>query len=153
MKQITEKVETLVTRFEAVDGTKFATEEQCKEWEKSYECTVNAMWNDIEKASMTSYDMYSAGCEEEIYIVKAKSIDEVTAINAYLMVVSTNENGGFFTTESIGKEMVLMLDEGCQWHNLLGTKDEILANIINNFTKLSNKVNGITEEKEEVKTE
>lgn len=71
MKQI--KVEEKYTKFyyEATDGRKFETSEECTKWEKSAKCAGLTKYKDYVVKSVTEYDLYTTGSEEyNIEIVK-----------------------------------------------------------------------------------
>lgn len=89
MKIVEEKkmVEVVSKKYVAIDGKEFSNEEDCKKWEKSYEGTVTAMFeNTINKIKVdaTFLGIPYATEEWEAYVIELHSVDEVALVNAYL---------------------------------------------------------------------
>lgn len=78
-------VETKVT-FVACDGTVFKTEEECKKYEESYECTMLTCFKKIPHLEKCGSDLYMQYANEEdvAYILKPRNIDDIYAVNRVL---------------------------------------------------------------------
>lgn len=134
----TKTVDEIVIKYEAVDGRVFENEEQCREWEKSYQCAINKMWNDIPKVAIDGYNLFPTGCGEIVYFINVRDIEDIKVINAYLrLCASTNED--LLGLDSIRKEILLVITDSC--YEILGEKELVISKIATKIFELSNKLN------------
>lgn len=80
MKQVTEKQTTTVEQilWEAIDGTRFLTEEECRKYEKSAEGVLMAKYRPLIVREHTEYTLFSVGSEEiGIDVVKPRTMEDV----------------------------------------------------------------------------
>lgn len=148
MEKFTEERKVTETRFRAKDGRVFATEEQCREYEKSYDCTIKKMWNDIPKEKTCVYNIYPNNCDDdsEAVLVKVRDIEDVKTINAYLTNLVGCGGETPLGKDDIGKEIVFLI--GYEWYSYKGTVEKHFADMMEYFTEMHNKLNGIEEPKE-----
>jgi hypothetical protein len=109
MKKI-QREETVVVRkdiYVSVDGREFTNEADCKAWESSYKCTLEASWKLIKKEEVNpcSLGLYGASEDHECYVIKPKDLNEIVLINAYIK--STTDSGEELTIEHIGQLVAL----------------------------------------------
>lgn len=102
MKRVT-KTETISkTVFEAIDGTEFTDEKKCRDWEDELQCTINAAWNKIPKATVNYSDIFWGSCEDdEIIIIKPRNIEDIKIINIKCRLSEKEA----LTQDDIGKEI------------------------------------------------
>ena len=69
-KEITTK--SIVTEYEASDGKIFKNEEDCKNWENSYKCTITNCFKKIPQISINGEYSYlnSSNCDDEVIAIK-----------------------------------------------------------------------------------
>ena len=148
MKKI-QREETVVVRKEvyvSVDGKEFENEKDCMAWESSYRGTLNKSWELMKKhkASPCGFGIPYCNEDDECYIVKPASLDEITLINAYISA-STYDNRVTLTTNHIGK--LVFLNFGYD-HDYCS--EHILADNLAKITECIAKVEAeFNEEKEE----
>lgn len=87
IKEETKVVKTQV--YVSADGKEFANEADCKSWESSYEGVLEATWKTTpkKKVSGPSFGIPSSSWDDECYVVKPKTLDEVVFLNAYIGLV------------------------------------------------------------------
>lgn len=122
--------------YEAVDGTTFSSEENCKKYEESYECSIRACFNKIPQVRTDASSLYFQGepDDSEAFMLKPRNIEDIHAINAILNFVDhTNKgNGQLVTQDDIGKTIMIcfgydgIIKNGWYW---LLRKDEYLKKI------------------------
>lgn len=117
MKKIENEVmvKTIETVYEAIDGKRFDSEEACKKWEKSYECTVKASWDKIPKQEINSCDFGLTYAEEEYdcFMVIPRNLNDITTINAFVYMHTHQD--AIMSAENIGKVMVLNFGYDYDW--------------------------------------
>ncbi len=114
----TEKRSEQVTKyydvFIANDGTEFACEKDCRNWEESGKAVANNSWKAIKK---TQIEGATAGIEanydDEVYIVVPQSEADVKAIVNYVRVTSCSEIE--LKTQDIGRAIVLNFGYDHEW--------------------------------------
>lgn len=118
MKKIENEVvvKTIETVYEAIDGNRFDSEEACKEWEKSYKCTVKVSWDKIPKQKINSCDfgLAYADCDYNCFMVIPRNMNDIVAINAFIKM-KVNTEDSFLSAENIGKAMVLNFGFDYDW--------------------------------------
>lgn len=104
MKKMQKEIKTYTDIYVSVDGREFENQEDCEAWEKSYKGTMVASWNLIEKEQVSdcSLGLPWSSDDHECYVIKPKTLDEITLINAYIQS-STYDNCAILTTNHIGK--------------------------------------------------
>lgn len=107
MKKIQREEKIYKDIYVSKDGKEFDSEAACKQWEKSYEGTLTASWNLIEKIPVCDGDLGIPWSSEdhECYVLKPKNLDEITLINAYISC-TTSDSGGL-TAQNIGNLILL----------------------------------------------
>lgn len=86
MKKIQKTVEKSITVYVADDGREFTNEQDCNNWEKSYEHTLEAGWNALRKLAISGADIGATTeyDDRECYVILPRSLEDITLINAYI---------------------------------------------------------------------
>ena len=147
MKKIQREETQVIVKdiFVSVDGKEFTNEADCKAWETSYSCTLEASWALIKKKRVFDADFGIPWSSEdnECYAISPKNLDEITLINAYIK--ATTGSDGRLTIEHIVQ--LIMLDFVCD-HDYcdIYVLSEHIDAIIRNADKLKTEM---SDEKEE----
>ena len=141
MKKIQQEVKTYKDIYVSVDGKEFSNEADCKAWETSYKGTLAASWHLIKKtdASTVNLGLPWSSDDDECYVLKPQSLEEITLINAYIQS-STGDNSSILTTGDIGHLVALNFGYDHDYCNVYVLEDN-LKNITNYMTKLENELN------------
>lgn len=76
---VTKEVKELL--YEAIDGTIFKDEAECKKYEESAECTLLVKYNPLVIKKTTEWELYKSGSDEEtVHVVKLKSKEDIDTI-------------------------------------------------------------------------
>ena len=148
MKKI-QREETVVVRkdiYVSVDGKEFENEADCKAWEKSYQGTISKSWGLVKKESVdtSNIGLPYANSDDECYVIKPKTLDDIVLINAYI-TSSTYGAEGKLTTEHIGKLLALNFGYDHDYCDVY-----IIEDHINKLKNYASELEGkLTEEKEE----
>lgn len=146
MKKIQREVVTHEDIYVSVDGKEFKNEADCKAWEKSYKGTLEASWKLIKKEEVdtSNIGLPYANSDDECYVIKPKTLDEIVLINAYI-ASSTYGNGAQLTVEHIGKMIALNFGYDHDYCDVY-----ILEDHLNNLKKYVSELEGkFNEEKGE----
>ena len=129
MKPIT-KTETIekVVAYEASDGTRFSSEDQCREYEKTAKAVVKTRFNEMLKNStnidkLCDVPLVGAGCDWNVALVHLNSESELIAANMWFEMISSSKR---FTDDMIGKDIVIGVDCYDDWAYVYGTIDECI---------------------------
>lgn len=105
-----------VTTYIANDGTEFKSEEECKKYETTAKCAVNVLFNSVPKQTTPFIGEKEpfcdfGSCDNEVYAVKIRSIDDLDAVNKYLKW-SDSEND-CLGVDAIGTIQILVYQAYC----------------------------------------
>ena len=144
MKAIT--MHETVLRYKAIDGTIFSSEEECRKYENTCKCILNAKYKDYIIVSDIEYNIFNIGSEVCILdIVKVPNQQAVDNILQMAILINTTKEAEFFDKlrERIVKCMnnndYLIIAKGenntCFWVENHSFKEYInhLNNLINSF--------------------
>lgn len=72
--------------YVAVDGKEFKNEADCKEWEKSYKCTIKQSFDKLPKFQVNGISVaFPYACSDEnVFVVEPHSLNDIILINAYV---------------------------------------------------------------------
>lgn len=131
MREITkERVVKDVIGYEANDGTRFDSKEECQKYEKSALSVVKERFKRLIVGETYEDDLMNAGCEDGIwYIIKIKNGDDVNTAAMYGSLRGCS--GAIVTDDDIGKEVVIGTYDDYFWR--VGTLDEIINRIKTSF--------------------
>lgn len=126
MKEITkEVVHTEIIGYEADDGIRFPTEDQCRKYETSAKYACKRAFEAIagECHNGTDYhEILCIGYEDEIYVVDVKDVEILKVVNMYLDTLT--DTNTFMKPEKIGQKVAISIWD----HNagaILGTRAEM----------------------------
>lgn len=149
MKKVQKEIKKHITVYEAVDGTEFNSEEECKKYEESAKCVLMTRYNKLVVKTCSEYDVFNyIGSEDEVVdIVKINSLSDIDTI---LKLIALHYPGPAEHTEWMQKREDRLADAynsnslvviGRGYENdgfyLSFTFNEVVKNI----TKISNEVN------------
>ena len=123
MKEITTTKEIWVSK----DGKEWEKEEDCKKWEESYECTMEALFGNIAKTTANTFELglpYNCN-DDECYLVKPKTMDDIVIINAYIKAVVYDSTNAVLTDKHIGKVVALNFGYGRDWCSVYEMGDHL----------------------------
>lgn len=116
MKEITKEVtKTEIVGYEANDGTKFSSAEECRKYEQTAFSVINKRFLDMkvdnEFDGETLGDAISGGwlngyCGDTFVIIEIKNEDDLRAANMYWNIV-TYRSGECFKEDMIGKRILV----------------------------------------------
>lgn len=131
--------------YVSVDGKEFTNEADCRAWEKSYRGTLEASWKLVEKKEVSGgdYGVAWTSDDDECYVIKPKTLDDIVFINAY--IEGTTCETGELTTEHIGKLIFINFGYDHDWCSVT-VLEENLAKVAERIAKLEAEFNGEKEE-------
>lgn len=108
-----ETITKQITEYEAFDGTVFTTEEECRKWEQSAKCAINANAKPLllERSYVNVYEMQPFGGEDTAYHIHPNDEKELKAITQWM---AQFDCGNLPTTDIIGKDVLVIVD-GCEY--------------------------------------
>ena len=100
MKPIEIERVTKVTRYEAIDGTTFATEEECVKYEDTAKCVLLTKYKPLVKRTASECDIFNTGSDEYMidilqYLSSESDIDILIQLHK-LYCSSRNFNDDFY---------------------------------------------------------
>ncbi len=150
MKKIIKEETRVIKReiFVAADGREFINEEDCKKWEKSYECTLRKSFEQLNIKKLSQNDIGDIGIpfaqlEDNCYLVKARNTEEVVLINAYIKMEAYSDNL-VLTTDIIDKIIILNFGYEYGWCDCY-ILEEVLKTVTKNITKQIEEFNKVEE--------
>ena len=140
MKEITTtKTITEVTGYEAFDGTRFSSRENCVKYEQSAEAAAKQIAEQY-KVSSGYADAVLPGignwCEEKVWVFRIKDANARQAVATYLRLVDCYAARNNPVTEAdIGKDVAYIIGCDEDWFYRLGTEEDIVEMIRRSMTK------------------
>ena len=100
MKPIEIEKVTKVTRYEAIDGTTFTTEEECVKYEDTAKCVLLTKYKPLVKRTVSECDIFNTGSDEYMidilqYLSSESDIDILIQLHK-LYCSSRNLNDDFY---------------------------------------------------------
>lgn len=136
--------------YVAADGTEFASEEECRKYEDTARCAINAMFEKLEMQKTfcvgDSIDMLTPfSYDDNMYAVKVRDINDVETINKWIK--AAHKDNAVLGAETIGTIQLLdMYDCSSVW--CIGTPDDLKAKYARAVDELVDKLVEKTEEGE-----
>ena len=111
MKPIEIEKVTKVTRYEAIDGTTFTTEEECVKYEDTAKCVLLTKYKPLIKRTASECDIFNTGSDEYMidilqYLSSESDIDILIQLHK-LYCSSRNFNDDFYDKMRIKLEKCL----------------------------------------------
>lgn len=149
MKKITVEKTTKVTMYQAIDGTQFTTEDECRKYEESAKCVLLTKYRPLVLNSVVENELFKgSGSEEYEYdVVKINNEQDVeTIIHLYMLYHRSDcyrsKDDAIrekVTTAYKTRDILLIGRNACgdDLFNIDYTRDEL----INNINKYCNETN------------
>ena len=144
MKEVKIEKTSYDIKWEAIDGTQFSSEEECKKYEQSAVMVLWARFLKLVVAKECEYSFFKVGCEDNsVYAIKMEAPEDVnTVMQLYLLDnpwLTTCENGEKYKNEAfeaINKAYkdkdILFVGENCEEGIfIIGTRNDMVKNLIN----------------------
>lgn len=126
MREITKEVtHTEIIGYEADDGTRFLTEEQCRKYEASAKYTCKRAFEAIAGTCHNGTDYHEVFCigyEDEMYVVDIKDADILRVINMYLDTL--DHACDLIEPDNIGRRVAISIWDHSSY-SVLGTRSEM----------------------------
>lgn len=125
--------------YEAIDGERFSSKEECEKYDKTASAVIKAKYNALVIKSNTMYSICEACNDYCVDLVKVNNEGELHSLNMYLKMVADNGYGGVFkpvASTEIGKEMMIYYGYDAEWYEIIGTKAEFLEAISKEIDKM-----------------
>lgn len=149
MEKVTVEKKVHETKYQAIDGKMFNSEDVCMNYENTLKCIARAKYNTLVVKHITEYDIIPFGNEEAyIDVVKLKTMADVETVIHLLNAYRTHSQEEIETLLNNlkkikeNKEDYLLLFAGTEydgpWYGYLGSAKEFLEkarNSIFNETK------------------
>lgn len=126
MKKIKKEVKTYKDIYVSVDGKEFDNEINCKAWEKSYEGTMAASFEKLNKVSISTVELglpWSSD-DHEAYLMRPKDLDEIVLINAYIKSI-TREDKIWIAADSIDADIVINFGYDRDWCEVISVEKHL----------------------------
>lgn len=142
MKKLTRMVETTYA-YEAADGTKFYSEEECLKYEKSAYVVARSAAQTYEVNSVCDPCLFPGVCggEDTWVVYRVPNVTALEVINTYLKLRDIHRTI-FIDPECVGSEVLVQFYEYDECFEIHGTYDQFLEKCINSaryaFGKLAN---------------
>lgn len=83
-------------KYKAIDGTLFTNQEECKKYEDTCRCILNAKYKKYVKDSKTEYDIFHHGSEDYVYDIVEISDDKIKDIILQLCILHNPNSIPYF---------------------------------------------------------
>ena len=108
-------------------GTEFSDEAECKKYEDTAICVINAMFQKIPHETNNSFceykDMFSSfSCDDNMFAVKIRNADDVEVVNKWIM--SHGNCNSIIGPETIGTIQLFDVYDSCSVWNI-GTPEQL----------------------------
>ena len=146
MKPIEIEKVTKVTRYEAIDGTTFTTEEECQKYEDTAKCILLTKYKPLIKRTASEYDIFNTGSDEYMvdilqYLSSESDIDILIQLHR-LYCSSRNFNDDFYNKmrskleKCLKNRDIVLIGRGTEYDGydnfyILTTLQDITDNITN----------------------
>jgi hypothetical protein len=108
MKEVIEKVEREVVKYEAADGTRFSDKKECQIYEESAAVMLLAKLMECEVARQYDHDWFDASEDNEYRTLVPKTQEHIDALNQlYFMFGGKCTDKPKFSKEDIGTFILL----------------------------------------------
>lgn len=125
--------------YEAIDGERFSSKEECSKYDQTAKAVIKAKYKQLIIKSNTMYSICEACNDYQIDLVKVSNEAELHSLNMYLKMVADNGYGGVFkpvASTEIGKEFMIYYGYDDDWYEVIGTKAEFLEALAKELDKM-----------------
>lgn len=110
--------------FIANDGTEFSSEDECRKYEGTCKCAINAMFEEIpqQKTYMDYVDKFQMfGSEDIMHAIKIRSLEDVEVVNKWIKSQDASNSG--IGTDTIGTIQLVNQYDTCTY--CFGTPEDL----------------------------
>ena len=143
MKQVTIEKKDFITRYEAIDGQRFSSKEECAKYEGTCLCVLKAKVKDIALKVMEGGDILGGSCDNRVYTLVPRNDADVVAIQQ-LYVLCNGCGGTVPPTVKKGQLYMLVIGYDSDWASLAE-----LSKVVESYTNGRFTVTVPSEEDEE----
>jgi len=148
MKAITtEKVVKEIIGYEAADGTRFATEGECKKYEESYKYILKQRFMELVVGLTTEYGLFGVGNDDvDLYVLTPKTQKDIDYIRQYVGTID-HYAPAKITDDLIGDELVIGIGYD-EWVSVYGTVETLHKGITAGIAYAKDYYNDLKKERE-----
>lgn len=107
MREIKEVIEKVIA-YEAYDGRRFTSQEECEKYEGSAEFILKRDYEKHVIATTNEYDLYDFGCEDSLIdILRIETKEDLDEVNRYIYFCN-KDNGRLISESYIGRDNILL---------------------------------------------
>ena len=137
--------------YVANDGTEFQNEEECRKYEQTAKCTINAMFKKlkIQRTENVGYkleDIFALCYEDNVFAVKIENVDSLEIVNKWICSHAGHHDDAVIGNEAIGTIQLIDVYDGDYGAWVVGTPDDLKKQYCDAIDKLYNKLVDKTEE-------
>ena len=125
MKKVTKTKTTEQIYYEAIDGTLFSNEEECRKYEKSAKVVLYGMIKDKVVGITTPDDLCGIGYDNPLYIYKVDSMETLELLNRYIYLKTEKEC--LLNENMIGKNVLVEWNDDEDWACTHGSVEEFCS--------------------------
>ena len=135
MREITEeRVVKEVVGYEATDGTRFDSIEECRKYEDSAQMVLRRRFTELIVGETTEETLWNSGFDDTtMYIVMIRNEKDVDTVNQYGILVTHSKKCEIVYDGDIGNEVIIAQCEDCFWRK--GTLKEMINKITKNYNE------------------
>ena len=126
MKTITETKE-IVVGYEAADGTRFASEKECRDYEESAGFVIENQFRAISAPTNSKPEFYASE-DDYYYLVDLSTPERLTIANMWATRIDKGCKDNLpFKESMLGKKVVVARGWGDDWIWVMGTREDLAA--------------------------
>lgn len=116
MKTIENKVENTYYSYEAIDGQRFNSKEECEKYELGAMCAIRTRIKDMAIRSGKAYEFFIDGCgDNRVDVCIPKNDRDIDAIRQYCCFISGSKTATSIGSDDIGKVLIIMTGYDDDW--------------------------------------
>ena len=112
-------VEKKNIQYQALDGTLFFDEEECKKYDNSAKCVIRARLLELATKHTNAYGLFPGGSEDyEAFVVTPTSDHDIDTVRQFMSMVSLKYNPDYeptITKDDKGKTLVIIVGYDEDW--------------------------------------
>lgn len=134
MKKIetTETITKVNVHYEALDGTYFCDEEECKKYDQSAACVIRAKFNELALVKSNGYTLFPGGNDDNAaYVVKPETDHDIDTVRQFQAMIGLKYDKNYtptITKDDKGKMLVIVTGYDDDWIDVR-RMDDILAGL------------------------
>lgn len=133
MKALTKTTESIYA-WEAFDGKIFNDRDECAKYENSAKAVAKRAANELIVRETPLYKFFEwVGSEDTVRVYRIKDATDLQIVNTYLMLLDRGAKS--IPVEAIGKDYAVVIWDCDEGYSEMGTKEELVAKMLNNIEK------------------